>query len=251
MTIRRLIIGLFALLLVGCTPISEGEPVENEDAPSPSVTVETLTFEGNGNTFLSAIDALVSERGEPDRHMLLEETMADGTVWQGEALQYSGTPEGNMQIVMLQQAQAGGETGLQIEGSQDMDIRIVLAKEAIPVDQPLYSAHPAIQFVRARQGTDGAWTFDVTITYPDTGWEDYADGWHIESPDGEILGTRILLHPHVDEQPFARSLSGVVIPDDATEILVRSHNLISGYAPEVVTVPIGESGSGDVYEVER
>ena len=70
-------------------------------------------------------------------------------------------------------------------------------------------------------------------------------------PDGEILGTRILLHPHVDEQPFTRSLSGVVIPEDVTEVVVRSHNLISGYAPEVVTVPIGESGSGERYEVER
>ncbi len=251
MIIRRLMIGILALLLAGCTPISEGELVENEGAAASSVIVETLTFEGNGNTFLSAINALVNERGDPDRHMLLEETMADGTVWQGEALQYSGTPEGDIQVVMIQQAQAGGETGLQIEGSQDMDIGAVLAREAIPVDQPLYSAHPAIQFVRARQGTDGAWTVDVTITYPDTGWEDYADGWHIETSDGEILGTRILLHPHVGEQPFTRGLSDVVIPDDATEILVRSHNLISGYAPEVVTVSIGESGSGDLYEVER
>jgi hypothetical protein len=244
-------IGLLTLLLVGCAPVLEDQFVEDADVAGLAVTVETLTFEGNGNTFLVAIDALVSERGQPDRHMLVEETMADGTVWQGEALHYDNTPEGDRQILMLQQAQAGGETGLQIEGPQDIAVGTMLAEEAIPVDQPLYSAHPAIQFVRARQGTDGAWTFDVTITYPDTGWEDYADGWHVETPGGEILGTRILLHPHVDEQPFTRSLGGVVIPSDVTEVLVRSHNLISGYAPEVMRVPIGESGSGDTYEVER
>ena len=143
------------------------------------------------------------------------------------------------------------ELGMRIEGGLDTDIGAVLITEAVPVDQPLYSAHPLIQFVRARQGSDGAWSFDVTVTYPDTGWEDYADGWHVETTDGEILGTRILLHPHVGEQPFPRGLSGVTIPEDVTEVVVRSHNLISGYAPEVVTVQIGESGSGDAYEVER
>jgi len=251
MTIRRLMMGLLMFLLVGCAPISEGEPGENEQPTEPSVIVENLTFEGNGNTFLSAIEALISERGQPTQHIRVEETMADGTVWQGEALQYDDTSGGGLQIVMLQQAQAGGETGLRIDGALDIDIGAVLAVEAVPVDQPLYSAHPLIQFVRARQGTDGAWSFDVTMTYPDTGWEDYADGWHVETTDGEILGTRILLHPHVDEQPFTRSLIGVTIPEDVTEVVVRSHNLISGYAPEVVTVQIGESGSGNAYEVER
>ena len=160
------------------------------------------------------------------------------------------TPDGDVQVVMLQQAQAGAETALRLEGAIDADIGDVLAGQDLPVAQPLYSAHPLIQFVRA-QGNDGTWSFDVTMTYPDTGWEDYADGWHVETTDGEILGTRILLHPHVDEQPFTRSLGGVVIPEGVTEVVVRSHNLISGYAPEVVTVPIGESGSGERYEVER
>lgn len=251
MNVWRLMTGLLILLLAGCTSIAEIEPGDDESASAPPVTVENLTFEGNDETFLSAIEALVSERGRPVHHMRVEETMADGTVWQGEALQYDGTPEGDIQIVMLQQAQAGGETGLRIEGGLDTDIGAVLIAEAMPVDQPLYSAHPLIQFVRARQGSDGAWSFDVTVTYPDTGWEDYADGWHVETTDGEILGTRILLHPHVGEQPFTRGLSGVTIPEDVTEVVVRSHNLISGYAPEVVTVQIGESGSGDAYEVER
>ncbi len=35
--------------------------------------------------------------------------------------------------------------------------------------------------------------------------QDYVDGWHVETAEGEILGTRILLHPHVGEQPFTRS----------------------------------------------
>ena len=55
-----------------------------------------------------------------------------------------------------------------------------------------------------------------------TGWDDYADGWRVEAPDGTILGNRELLHPHANEQPFTRSLSGVVIPADLEEIQIRT-----------------------------
>ncbi|WP_294225338.1 hypothetical protein [uncultured Shimia sp.] len=66
------------------------------------------------------------------------------------------------------------------------------------------------------------WRFDVTITHPDTGWDHYADGWRIETKDGQVLGTRILAHPHVNEQPFRRSLTRVWIPPEITTIFVRS-----------------------------
>jgi hypothetical protein len=49
------------------------------------------------------------------------------------------------------------------------------------------------------------------LRHGDTGWDDYADGWRIETPAGEVLGTRVLHHPHVEEQPFTRSLGGVEI----------------------------------------
>ena len=38
-----------------------------------------------------------------------------------------------------------------------------------------------------------------------TGWEHYANKWDVVGPDDTILGTRVLLHPHVNEQPFTRS----------------------------------------------
>ncbi|MFT5064884.1 MAG: hypothetical protein ACJAXK_000243 [Yoonia sp.] len=48
--------------------------------------------------------------------------------------------------------------------------------------------------------------FDVTLSHPDTGWDHYADGWRVEDADGAVLGLRVLGHPHVNEQPFTRSL---------------------------------------------
>ena len=128
MKFRRLMMGLLVILLAGCTSISTIEPGSGGEAAATTlpVTVEVLTFEGGGDTFLSAIESLIAERGEPDRHLRVEETMADGTVWQGESLQYDGTSDGDVQVVMLQQAQAGADTGLRLEGAIDADIGAML-----------------------------------------------------------------------------------------------------------------------------
>ncbi len=72
--------------------------------------------------------------------------------------------------------------------------------------------------------------FTVTLAHDDTGWDDYADGWRVELADGTILGTRVLAHPHVDEQPFTRS-SSISVPDGVTEVFVRASTNTEGWAP--------------------
>ena len=89
----------------------------------------------------------------------------------------------------------------------------------------------------------GTWTVSVTISHGDTGWDDYADGWRVETPDGTILGTRILHHPHVEEQPFTRSLSGVEIGGEVTDIVIRTRTNVTGWADEV-SAPISLNGDG-------
>lgn len=81
---------------------------------------------------------------------------------------------------------------------------------------------------------DRSFRFDVTLSHQDTGWKHYADKWEILGPDGSILGTRKLLHPHVDEQPFTRSLSGVKIPENITEVSVRGHDSVHEYGGTVI-----------------
>lgn len=71
---------------------------------------------------------------------------------------------------------------------------------------------------------NGLFRFDVTVAHEDTGWEHYADSFEIVAPDGTVLGTRVLAHPHVNEQPFTRSLSGIEIADDLTVVTVRAHD---------------------------
>ena len=83
--------------------------------------------------------------------------------------------------------------------------------------------------VRAVEASNGSWTFQVTLRHADEGWDHYADAWEILDEKGLVLGIRKLLHPHVDEQPFTRSLSDVVIPDNVRMVTVRGHDSVHGY----------------------
>lgn len=77
-------------------------------------------------------------------------------------------------------------------------------------------------------GTPGAYEFNVTIKSPDTGCRQYADWWEVVGEDGRLLYRRVLLHSHVDEQPFTRSGGPVPIQPD-TVVWVRAHMNTSGY----------------------
>ncbi len=88
----------------------------------------------------------------------------------------------------------------------------------------------------------GTWRFQVTVAHGDTGWDHYADKWDVVAPDGRVLGTRVLLHPHETEQPFTRSLGGVAIPGDITEVILRAHDKVHGYGGREVTVQLPRSG---------
>lgn len=78
-------------------------------------------------------------------------------------------------------------------------------------------------------GTDGSYTFAVTLSSPDTGCEQYADWWEVLTRGGDLVHRRILMHSHVNEQPFTRS-GGPVDVDEAVELVVRAHMNNAGYA---------------------
>ena len=84
-----------------------------------------------------------------------------------------------------------------------------------------------VQAVKA-SGAPGAYQFSVTIKSPDTGCQQYADWWEVVSEDGRLLYRRVLLHSHVDEQPFTRSGGPVPVQPD-TIVWVRAHMNHSGY----------------------
>ena len=86
--------------------------------------------------------------------------------------------------------------------------------------------------------SQGVYNFSVTVSHGDTGWEHYADRWEIVDNDGNILQTRVLHHPHVNERPFTRSLAGVEIPDHIERLTVRAHDSVHEYGGTVVSVDL-------------
>ncbi|MEO9652173.1 MAG: hypothetical protein ABJ360_18855 [Roseobacter sp.] len=97
---------------------------------------------------------------------------------------------------------------------------------------------PKVDHVSARQSGNGTWRFDVTISHPDTGWDHYADGWRILDMDGTQLGIRELAHPHVNEQPFTRSLSGVRIPAGVDRVQIQARDKPGGWNPKTKTISL-------------
>lgn len=92
------------------------------------------------------------------------------------------------------------------------------------------------------------WTFHVTLKHDDTGWKHYADDWRIVDEKGNVLGDRKLWHPHVDEQPFTRSLADVLIPKGTSIVYIEAHDKVHGWSKQRVRIDMHKA-KGDRYEI--
>lgn len=95
---------------------------------------------------------------------------------------------------------------------------------------PGFAGESDVVNVKVSKTGNNIYRFDVTLRHADDGWDHYANRWEVLSADGKkTFGTRVLMHPHVNEQPFTRSLSGVKVPEGTVEVLVRSHDKLHEY----------------------
>lgn len=92
--------------------------------------------------------------------------------------------------------------------------------------------------VEAAEEGAGTWRFAVTVAHADAGWDHYADKWEVLASDGRVLATRVLLHPHVGEQPFTRSLGGVAVPAEIERVILRAHDSVHGLGGAEMTVEL-------------
>lgn len=76
--------------------------------------------------------------------------------------------------------------------------------------------------VDVAKGAPGSYHFQVTLKHADTGWGHYADRWQVVDEKGAVYDTRTLHHPHVNEQPFRRGLSGVSIPAGVSSVWIQA-----------------------------
>ena len=124
-------------------------------------------------------------------------------------------------------------------------IRTVLIGIAVYLTASMASAGESdvVKVRIAQQGTS-TYRFDVTVKHADAGWKHYADKWDVVAPNGKILGTRVLLHPHELEQPFTRSLSSVRIPRGIDSVTIRAHDKMHGYGGAEITIEVPGNGRG-------
>jgi len=80
--------------------------------------------------------------------------------------------------------------------------------------------------------------FDVTVKHHDKGWKHFANAYEILSPTREILDIRVLAHPHVNEQPFTRSIFGVKIPKGINSIIIRARDSLHGYGGKEIILEL-------------
>ena len=85
-------------------------------------------------------------------------------------------------------------------------------------------------------------TFSVTLEHADEGWHHYANQWDVVTLDGTLLKSRVLFHPHENEQPFTRSLSGVVVPEGIKQVVIRAQDSKHGYSDREVVVDLPNRG---------
>ena len=117
------------------------------------------------------------------------------------------------------------------------------------VTTPVFAGDVEIKSVEFSKGL-AAWTVNVTLEHADTGWKHYADGWRVVDSAGTIFGMRTLYHPHVNQQPFTRSLSGIQIPANVTRVYVEAHDLVHGWNKDKVMVDLTKK-SGKRFKVRR
>ncbi len=93
-----------------------------------------------------------------------------------------------------------------------------------------------IMGVSVQKTGDYLYDFNVTVFHKDSGWKHYANKWDILDTHGKVLATRILYHPHVNEQPFTRTLSDVGIPKYIKSVTVRAYDSVHEYGGKEMTV---------------
>lgn len=100
---------------------------------------------------------------------------------------------------------------------------------AVLVGSAAHAGDVTIVDVKAQPQGGDSYRFAVTLRHADSGWDHYANQWDVRTPDGKtVLGTRVLAHPHVSEQPFTRSLGGVAIPMGLKSVLVMARDSVHG-----------------------
>lgn len=124
--------------------------------------------------------------------------------------------------------------------------RLFIILFTLMISRQVYAG--SVEIIQAdfkKQGSQ--WRVAVTLKHADTGWDHYADAWRVVLPTGKIVATRTLAHPHVNEQPFTRSLT-VNIPPNIKRVYIEARDNVHGWSKQRLEVDLTRP-SGPRYTV--
>lgn len=134
-------------------------------------------------------------------------------------------------------------------GEPESDSTLAVTATTVAADAPVTTVAsggvvadcPQVTEVELTQTAPGVFTVATTVRSLDIEGVGYADAWEVRDLEGGVLGERILTHPHVDEQPFTRTLPGVAIAPAITRVEVAARDSARGYCGLPLTVEVPHS----------
>ena len=103
--------------------------------------------------------------------------------------------------------------------------------------QPAWSGKADVVNVVITPVSSGQYRIEVTLQHEDAGWDHYANAWQVLDLQGNVIGERVLYHPHVNEQPFTRSLT-LSIPEPIQQVLIRGKDSVHGDGGHTMIVDV-------------
>lgn len=95
-----------------------------------------------------------------------------------------------------------------------------------------------VKNVNATKSNNGTWCVSTQVYHNDEGWSHYATSWQIHDLKGKLLAERKLAHPHDNEQPFTRSLCGIIIPKESKKVIVSAKCNVHGTGGQSLIVEL-------------
>lgn len=114
---------------------------------------------------------------------------------------------------------------------------------------PAVADQVSIEFAELNR-RDNSWNISVRLKHKDTGWDHYANAWQVVDVNNKLLGKRVLFHPHVNEQPFTRSLYSVKLPVDTKIIYIEATDSVHGLSSDRLRIDLSKA-SGKRYNINK
>ena len=116
--------------------------------------------------------------------------------------------------------------------------RMLLLIGSLLLSTSAFAGEADVTGVKATETSSGTYRFDVTVHHADEGWDHFANKWQVVAPDGKVLGTRVLAHPHVGQDQFTRSLGGIEIPGSIKEVTIRAGDSVHDLGGKEIKVKV-------------